>query len=251
MLEKISIITPVYNNIQDLNKTIISLSFIEERVELIVVDSSSDSSLTLQNLTNLKIKYKWIPPRGVYNALNEGIKMATREYILCLNSGDEFIDSGFHYLSQNYKSIDLSMDVLLFSQISVYNDLEYIYTPSIKDIWPHQSVIYLKSLHNKYGLYNEEFKIISDQLFFEKIKLEKETRILNVNAPLSKYSVIGISSQISLAAFKEFRLLNKVRKKNNFNLVLRFTFLSTLSILGVNSDKYWFLIKKIFIHVRK
>ena len=93
---KISLITITYNSEKTLRDTIQSvLSQEYELIEYIVVDgASTDRTLSIIKEYELlfKNRLKWIsePDKGLYDALNKGIQMATGDIVGILNSDDFF-----------------------------------------------------------------------------------------------------------------------------------------------------------------
>ena len=95
---KISIITINWNNNEGLKRTLESVvSQTSREYEYIVVDgASTDGSVeTIVRYANHSI-LRWVsePDGGIYNAMNKGIRMATGEYVMMLNSGDWFVGEG-------------------------------------------------------------------------------------------------------------------------------------------------------------
>ena len=86
---RISIITAVFNGAQTIEDTIHSvLGGGYEDFEHIVIDGGSSDG-TLEILKRLKHdKLIWIsePDDGIYDAMNKGIKLASGEIIIILNS---------------------------------------------------------------------------------------------------------------------------------------------------------------------
>lgn len=93
---KLSIITINYNNVFGLKKTIDSVQTQTCRdFEWIVIDGgSTDGSKELIKKNSEYFAY-WCsePDRGIYNAMNKGVAHATAEYVLFLNSGDNFYNN--------------------------------------------------------------------------------------------------------------------------------------------------------------
>ena len=92
---KFSIITVTFNAGKVLEKTIQSvISQSYRNVEYILVDGKSkDNTLSIADT------YKeWIhclvsePDKGLYDAMNKGIRLATGDYLCFLNAGDKFHD---------------------------------------------------------------------------------------------------------------------------------------------------------------
>ena len=94
----LSIVTINYNNLSGLQKTIDSvLSQSFEDFEWIVIDGgSTDGSKELLEQYQEHFAY-WcsVPDKGIYNAINKGIKLATGDIIGLLNSGDTALPDAY------------------------------------------------------------------------------------------------------------------------------------------------------------
>ena len=81
---KISIITAIYNRDKTIARALESIkSQLHEDVELVVIDgSSTDGSVrTIEGLIGTDDKFISEPDKGIYDALNKGIKYSTGEKI--------------------------------------------------------------------------------------------------------------------------------------------------------------------------
>src|SRR5258707_2328241 len=89
----LSVITIVYNNVRDIERTMLSvLKQTYPKIEYIVVDGlSTDGTLVVINRYKAKIA-KLISEKdeGIYDAMNKGLAAAAGDYVLFMNSGDEF-----------------------------------------------------------------------------------------------------------------------------------------------------------------
>ena len=93
---KFSIITVTYNAEKVLEDTIQSVIFQTYRnVEYIIVDGASkDHTLEIVNKYHDRInKVISETDKGLYDAMNKGIQLATGDYLCFLNAGDKFHDS--------------------------------------------------------------------------------------------------------------------------------------------------------------
>src|SRR5690606_30753578 len=95
MLEKkpkISIITIVYNNVRDIRYTLASVANQDyPNIEYIVVDGLSNDG-TMEVIQEYRSHISTLvseKDKGIYDAMNKGLKLATGDYVLFLNSGDE------------------------------------------------------------------------------------------------------------------------------------------------------------------
>src|SRR5215217_1386671 len=89
----LSVITVVYNNVKDIERTMLSvLGQTYKAIEYIVIDGQSTDG-TLQVVEKYKSSLAKIiseKDKGIYDAMNKGISLATGNYIIFMNSGDEF-----------------------------------------------------------------------------------------------------------------------------------------------------------------
>ncbi len=93
-MAKISIITVVRNDEKHIEQTIRSVldqTFTD--YEYLVIDGASTDG-TLDIIKKYEDRLTWIsePDKGIYDAMNKGLRMARGEYVLFLNSGDSFFD---------------------------------------------------------------------------------------------------------------------------------------------------------------
>jgi glycosyltransferase involved in cell wall biosynthesis len=92
----LSVITIVYNNVRDIERTVLSvLNQTYQPIEYIVVDGlSTDGTLAIIEKYKAGIS-KIISEKddGIYDAMNKGLAAATGDYVIFMNSGDEFYDT--------------------------------------------------------------------------------------------------------------------------------------------------------------
>lgn len=117
---KVSIITVVYNGVSSLKKTMDSVfSQSWNDIEYIIIDGgSTDGTYDIIKQSEDKLAY-WCsePDKGVYDAMNKGIKKATGDWICFLNSGDIFTYDNSLELMLNEASDDI--DVLYANSIEL------------------------------------------------------------------------------------------------------------------------------------
>lgn len=92
LLPKVSIITVVFNAVATLERTILSVQGLDyPYVEYIVVDgASTDGTLPLIRQYEKAIhKFLSEPDKGLYDAMNKGLELATGDYVWFINAGDE------------------------------------------------------------------------------------------------------------------------------------------------------------------
>ncbi len=197
----ISIITINFNDLEGLKRTMTSvLEQTWQEFEYIVIDGgSSDGSKEYIESHQEKINY-WVsePDTGIYNGMNKGIKASTGEYLLFLNSGDEFYSS--MVLEQNENLIH-TQDLIYFDICLIFPQEQKIhhYPNSLSfntfknGAIGHPTTFIKNDMFNKIGLYDENLKIVSDWKFFLTAVVQG-CSYKKVNSVLSKFYMDGISS---------------------------------------------------------
>lgn len=167
--------------------------------EYVVVDGgSSDGSKSVlgQNTSNVS---KWVsePDRGIYNAMNKGVSMATGDYCLFLNSGDclhakNTIAEILPYLEGEDLVIGktMFMNNMSTSVIESPITLKRLYVGSL----PHPATFIKTELLRK-NPYDESLKIVSDWKFFLQEVILNNCSYKIVNTTVSDFDCEGISSQ--------------------------------------------------------
>jgi len=93
MKPTLSVITVVYNNARDIERTMLSvLNQTYGAIEYIVVDGASTDGTPdiIKRYEGRISKFISEPDRGIYDAMNKGLERATGDYVIFMNSGDEF-----------------------------------------------------------------------------------------------------------------------------------------------------------------
>lgn len=172
---KISIITVVFNSKDTIEQTIQSvLSQSYKNIEYIIIDAKSTDG-TIEIIEKYKDKIVHIvsePDSGFYDGLNKGIKLATGDVIGILNADDRFADETIISQVANqfnaHPNIDSIIGDIAFAnsnnKISRYYSGEKFTVNSFK--WgfmpPHPSFYCKRSIFQKFGYYNTNYKIAGD-----------------------------------------------------------------------------------------
>lgn len=256
-MKKISIITINLNNKEGLEKSIKSVlcqTFLD--YEFIVIDgASTDGSVNVIEKYKDGITYSISEPdKGIYEAMNKGIKAANGQYYHFLNSGDClasettltdafkedinecFICGNFYY---NTRSED--------TKFEIYKDKDWAF--ALYDIFAdglcHQAFFIRKDMFEKYGYYDETLRIASDfKLFLIGIGINRES-VRYVDADIVIYDTHGFSSGIGGdAILKEKQLVAKQELSRQV-----FRKMDHLHYLERNGYITCFVLSKKWIHV--
>lgn len=227
----ITVITVVYNNVKDIEKTIKSV--IEQTyksIEYIVIDGgSTDGTLDIIKRYGNHISY-WTsePDKGIYDAMNKGIVHAKGEWISFMNAGDCFTSN--HVLSQMAINLTPDIDILRGNIIRIYPHFKVKsvgvtkQTPSLIDMFKntfhHQATLIRSSLFKKYGLYSLDYKLCSDWKFFFECIVLHHVKSKYVDITVARFQMDGASSNHSLLYNKEQECyLKELYGEELFNLL--------------------------------
>lgn len=222
---KLSIVTINYNNAEGLRKTLASVeeqtySFIEH---IIVDGGSTDDSVsvieeyvarnTQKQLSSERkdpffrhtIIWSSEKDKGIYNAMNKGLRKATGSYIEILNSGDTLaspnvVERMVAEVEKNvYPAIlygnmmkDMGKKKLVRDTCGGAGEIEsflYFYKGTLN----HDCAYIRRDLFDKYGLYNEEMKICSDWEWYVRAIALGGEKAVYTNIDVTIFDMNGIS----------------------------------------------------------
>ncbi len=203
---KVSIITIAYNSAETIEDTIRSVVGQDyANIEYIVVDGgSTDSTLDIIKKYEARIsQFISEPDRGIYDAMNKGVKMATGELVGILNSDDIYANN--QVISDIVKALG--------ERDSIYADLVYVdreNTEKITRKWisgayhqgcflkgwmpPHPTFFLRKSIYDKFGLYNLELKSAADYELMLRMLHKHKISTTYLNKIITKMRVGGQSN---------------------------------------------------------
>ncbi|AWG25930.1 glycosyltransferase family 2 protein [Flavobacterium kingsejongi] len=200
---KLSIITINYNNEEGLKKTIDSIvNQSWQEFEYIVIDGGSDAAEVALIENCPRVDY-WVSEtdNGVYNAMNKGIRQATGDFIIFMNSGDYFYKDN---VLENTKCHFTAENNIIYGNSVYFNATGYRReeTPPVELSFHymmnfginHQASFIRRELFHEHFFYNEEYKICSDWEFFIYTICHKSVSYLHTNSFICYYDFSGISA---------------------------------------------------------
>ena len=176
-----SIITVVHNGEKHLEQAILSgLRQTYDNVEYIIVDGgSTDGTLPVIRKYEDRIDY-WVsePDRGIYDAMNKGIALASGELIGFLNSDDWYTPHALEEVVKAYKQHPDRKVAILGKWNAVFEDIGKTLTlqPSLKFYRLricHQAMFVPKSIYEMVGPYDTSYKLSADLEMAVRLSMRK------------------------------------------------------------------------------
>src|ERR1700761_5458365 len=199
---KLSVITIVYNNVRDIERTMLSvINQTYQNVEYIIVDGlSNDGTLDIIHKYSDKVA-KLISEKdeGIYDAMNKGLAASTGDYVVFMNSGDEFYAAD---TVANVFAVAEDADIYYGETEMINDDGESLgqrrHKAPEKFTWrgfkfgmsiSHQAIYVRRSLTEPY---DRRYQLSADIDWIIRAA-KKAKKIVNVHQYVAKYLVGGMS----------------------------------------------------------
>mgnify|MGYP006280994179 CR=1 FL=1 len=215
----LSIVTVVRDDPEGLKRTLASVAAQEGAgsIEIVVVDSSADreaSGALLPLVAGVaSASCTWVHPRGVYPAMNEGLRLATGEWIYYLNAGD--VLAAPDVLRRCREALIHEPEEWAVGSILIQSASGSLITPPSWDYdaeWTayfargrfpaHQGVIVRRVALEGVGGFDESYRICAD--YRTMLQLARRGRPIMLPMALAIFEHGGVSDTSWVAALKEF-----------------------------------------------
>lgn len=218
-----SIITVCLNSEKTIERTIKSV--LEQSCrdyEYILVDgASSDRTMEIihqyEPLFQGRMKVISEPDKGIYDAMNKGIRAASGELIGIVNSDDYYEKDALEMIAQVYQGYDYTIiygmlrTILDGKEVAVYlKNHEFLE----KDMIAHPSCFVTKKIYDRFGGYSLQYPYSADYEFMLRVKEQKEVRFTPIYNIISNFTLDGASG--SVKAYRDtLKLQHKYRLIGN------------------------------------
>lgn len=188
MKPTVSVITVSYNAAQTIEKTIQSVvQQTYANIEYIVIDGgSTDGTVDIIRKYAEHLTY-WVsePDKGIYDAMNKGIKKASGDIIGILNADDWYDDNTVNVVAEKFHQnpdLDLIHGDIIYTTQEGTPYARFAPTFHGEDIW-HDMIFYhptcflKRQVYSQYGMFSTEYSLAGDfdlmlRFFLKKIKYE-------------------------------------------------------------------------------
>jgi glycosyltransferase len=235
---KISIITVCYNSAKTIEKTIQSvLSQTYGNIEYVIIDGKSNDD-TLSIVKKYEDKITWISEadKGLYDAINKGLKIASGDVIGLMHSDDVFAsDDVLSVISETFQKDNCN---------GTYGDLVYTKQDDIDEVvryWKskkfiksllkkgwmpaHPTLFLKKEVYDKYVGFNLKYKIAADYDFVTRVFSDDEFKFSYIPRIITKMRLGGASNasitHIIQKSKEDFKIIKSNKIGNFITLLLK------------------------------
>lgn len=212
----ISVIIATYNSGRTIEKCLESVILNNcKQWECLVVDgNSTDNTVDIvKQYAEKDSRFRFIsePDKGIYDALNKGVKLSKGEWIYVLGSDDKLAEHGLEALLENSDGYDVVYGDIFavddngcqkYIKAREHTCLKYRMCAS------HQGMIVRKSVIEKHNGFNLKYRVRADFDLIQRIYLDGG-RFRHVNLHVAYFSLTGISNNNSVRKdWERYRILS-------------------------------------------
>lgn len=229
---KITIVTVAYNSAKTIKDTIESvLSQTYKNYEYIIVDGKSkDNTLDIvkEYEPRFEGRLRWIsePDKGIYDAMNKGISMATGDVVGILNSDDVYYDNSIldrvisAFIENGCDSVFGNLQFVkendLTTIVRTWKGSVYTKNAFLKGWHPAHPTFYVKKeIYDKYGLFDISLAVSADFELMLRFIEKKEITTHYIDYNIVKMRMGGESTGSISRILKGNQNISKAFKKNN------------------------------------
>ncbi len=223
---KISIIIATYNSEKTIKKCIDSCLLQDyPNKEILIIDGNStdNTSKIVHDYKNSNLSFLSEEDAGIYDAWNKAIKICNGDWVCFIGSDDFWIFESA--ISKLVEKINDDKINFISAKVRVYNAKNESFF-SMGNKWDykklssniniaHPGSLHKKSLINKFGLFNNKFKIAGDHDFLIRSGEEIKPKFLNLE--IIQMLDSGISNSKPILAFYESA--SAIIKNKNFGII--------------------------------
>jgi len=257
----VSVITVCFNSEKYLEQTIQSVvNQTYDNIEYIIIDGgSTDNTLNTIKKYDNKIAY-WIsePDKGMYDAMNKGMRLMNGDIWACLNSDDQYYLDTLEKIVF-YFSKDPNVDIIFGNLDFVTDNGEFIYRRffpkfnlnrimrmnySLSAI--SQPTIFLRRfVIENVGYFDTSYNYASDMDYF--IRVGKSCRIQHINSTLTKFRLHSnaLSAKMMIKQLEEGHSISRKYTGNDDNKIMEFWDKLYLKLFNLRMVNFRYIIRRI------
>jgi glycosyltransferase involved in cell wall biosynthesis len=208
----VSVVTVCRNSANSIARTFESvLHQSYRRIEYLVIDGASTDG-TLEVIRKYEPKFRgrmrWISEKdkGIYDAMNKGIGLATGRIIGLINSDDWYEPEAVRAVAEAYRN---NGDAVYYGMLRVLEDGQEVmlklsnYRFLHRDVVGHPAYFVAKRIYQQHGSYRLDYEIASDFEFMMRL-IHRNVPFVQINQVLANFNYGGESSLRESKTIEEY-----------------------------------------------
>jgi glycosyltransferase involved in cell wall biosynthesis len=211
----ISLVTVCYNAEKLLAETLQSaINQSYKNIELVIVDGNSKDH-TLEVAKRFQSHIGTLisePDKGIYDAMNKGIKAAKGDWIYFLNAGDSLINE--HILDEVFNSTIPFDCLFIYGKVQTLNEptgVNYIAGEKVAftdffSKYPicHQATFTNKNAFLQFGYYDSTLRLAADTEWFARIFKSHSNQTFFLDKTIAYYDIQGATYVKRMQGYREY-----------------------------------------------
>lgn len=212
---KFSLITVCYNAANLLTDTLQSaIQQTFNDFELVIIDGGSKDNTVevLKPFESYIGTFISEPDKGIYDAMNKGVKAAKGEYLYFLNAGDSFYNE--HVLAKVNAALQQQAPHLIYAKVETKNEptgVNYITGKPVTfnmfySHYPicHQATFAKRALFQQIGDFNTKYSLVADGEWFIRVFKEPQITTLFLDEIVAYYDIQGATYFKRMKGYREY-----------------------------------------------
>lgn len=241
-MQTVSLILTTYNSAGNLSRTLASIDMRDyPAIEVNIKDSgSTDETL------NIIRKYKqeshftvnWIssPDKGIYDAMNQGYALSTGDIIVFFNDlflTSDAVSAMVHVIEAGKGCVGAHADLVYATDDKVVRYWKMGAQKSLYMGWmPGHPTLFLKrEIYDRYGLYNESYRIAADYEFMIRFLKDKQNRLAYLPETIIRMYYGGTSTSSTGSYLTSLKAGHRALKENGIRCAGWIDVLRTIRVL--------------------
>ncbi|WCL51275.1 glycosyltransferase family 2 protein [Leptospira sp. GIMC2001] len=216
---KISIITPTFNEEKHIEKCInsIAVQTFKDYEHLIIDNKSTDNTANIvksYQKRNNRIKFISKADKGIYDAMNYGLKLAKGDWVYFLGADDRLLSKSIFskiFLSDLINNFDFLYGDVQWGDSGRFYDGKFTESKLFQRNICHQAIFVKRNILLKLGSFDTSYKVLADWIVNFKCFADDKIRKNYIGMPIAYYSLNGLSSNSDDEQFLADR--NEIFKK--------------------------------------
>ena len=182
--------------------------------ELVIIDGGSKDNTrdVLKPFESFIGTFISEPDKGIYDAMNKGIRAAKGKFVYFLNAGDAFYDNDV--LAKIYACSQQTSADLIYAKVETKNEPTGINYIAGKPVvfkmfyshYPicHQATFAKKSIFNKVGFFNLNYSLVADGEWFIRVFKDQTIETYFLDEIVAFYDIQGATYHKRMKGYREY-----------------------------------------------